>query len=77
MDETMVFYDIVTNATNSSRGKKTIKVRGTVSKRRCTVALTIRASGHKLLALVILKETTGEIAPHVRHRLNISANIFV
>ena len=78
MNETMVRYDSVATVTNNIHGEKTIRVRGTgYQKKGCTVALTLTASGHKLPALVILKEPTGAIRPQVRRHLMISANVLV
>jgi hypothetical protein len=78
MDETMVRYDSVADSTNNIRGEKTIRIRGTgYQKKGCTVALTVTASGHKLPALIIFKEKTGQIGPRVRRHLNVPANVLL
>ena len=74
----MVRYDSVANVTNNVRGEKSIRIRGTgYQKKGCTVALTVTASGHKLPALIIFKEPTGQIGPRVRRHLNIPGNVLV
>jgi hypothetical protein len=56
MDQTGVFFCMTRKTTIAKRGTKTVKVR-TTDKNRCTLAMTVTASGRMLRPLVVFKGT--------------------
>jgi DDE superfamily endonuclease len=56
MDQTGVFFCMTRKTTIAKRGTKTVKV-WTTDKNRCTLAVTVTASGRMLRPLVVLKGT--------------------
>ncbi len=64
MDQTPVYFSMHPKKTFEMCGKRTINLQSsTDDTRRCTVAVTLTASGHKLPLLIIFKgKRTGKIA---------------
>ena len=61
MDETAVYFDSFPRKTIDIKGKKIIEVLTTGSeKRRCTVCVTITASGEILRPMVIFNDSVSE-----------------
>jgi hypothetical protein len=59
MDQTPLYFDMLTNTTIEGKGEKSVIVRTSgCEKQRCTVMLAITADGRKLLPYVIFKRQT-------------------
>ena len=71
--------DIVLNRTNHSKGSKSARITSTkATKKGSTVALCDNgAEDQKLAALIIFKEKSGKLGPHVSKDLTFPPNVQV
>lgn len=78
MDQTMCRFDMPSKRTNNMKGESSVRITNmSCTKRGFSVALSARASGNKMPAFCVLKESSGKIPLNVLTKLVVPENVRV